>query len=183
MKNTSKKILYIHGFASSFKPNSEKILGLKRLGEVLGVNLDYTESPGVVFRKIEAVVQREHVDVLAGTSLGGYWSAKVGTALKLPFVAMNPAIEPGKTLRKYIGRGETYFGESYYLKEITVDAYEDFPLSGNGLILLDLEDDVLNAHHTKKVLNDDYPVICFEGGSHRFEHIDEAISDIDDFIK
>ncbi|NCP84739.1 MAG: hypothetical protein GW823_07555 [Bacteroidetes bacterium] len=59
--------------------------------------------------------------------------------------------------------------------ESTVDAYGTFAEGGHGLILLDLEDEVLDSRKTKEQLEKKYGVVTFEGGNHRFTHLKESL--------
>lgn len=100
---TEEFLLYIHGFGSRFKPDSDKMKALEKVLPVIGLNLDYSSDFETISSQIYSVILNFDVMLIAGTSLGGYWAAKKGADAGIPFVAMNPAIEPKKTLRKYIG--------------------------------------------------------------------------------
>ncbi len=41
--------------------------------------------------------------VLMGTSLGGFWARKLGHELGKPWIALNPAVQPSQSLRRYLG--------------------------------------------------------------------------------
>lgn len=175
-------ILYIHGFASRFDPHSSKIVALEKLGSVGGIDLDYTEPVENIFAELEQEISEGEYDLLVGTSLGGYWAAKTGTELGLPFVAVNPSIAPKDNLWEYVGHGVTHFGTEYDLGVDVIRGYEDFPTEGFGLILLDAGDDVIDSTATANALYDSYYVVTYPGGSHRFEHMEEAVEEIDTFI-
>jgi predicted esterase YcpF (UPF0227 family) len=180
MKDQS-NILYIHGFASQFDPQSGKNRMLAEMGDLYGVNLDYTRPHHEVKQRLRYAISEHDIDVVVGTSLGGYWAGVMGGE-GLPFIALNPAINPKETLRKYIGDGETYFGEPYHLAEEVLEDYQPFPLEGWGLILLDEGDEVLDSQQTKQLLDDHYHVIMYPGGTHRFAHIEEAQNEIRKFL-
>ena len=46
---------------------------------------------------------------------------------------------------------------------------------GSGLILLDKGDELFRWSNTVKALGDYFPLECFEGGSHRFDHMGDAL--------
>lgn len=50
-----------------------------------------------------------------------------------------------------------------------------FRMDGRGTIVLDLADEVLSAQDTLSFVRGRLPVVAFEGGSHRFEHMAELI--------
>ena len=174
-------ILYVHGFGSQFDETSNKIQSLKDLGTVFGVNIDYTRPKHELSEELCLVAIELGIDLLVGTSMGGYMVAAVGDKLGVPFVAINPAIKPGESLKKYLGTHRTYFGEAYTLTEATIRTFDAIETTGCGLILLDKGDDVISYQDTKLLLDEHYSVKVFEGGSHRFEHMSESITLIDDF--
>ena len=102
------KILYIHGFGSYYHPSKSKIQTLQRLGDVIGVNLDYCEGFEPSYEKVCEVVSS--CDLIVGTSMGGYMASHVGTAYGIPFVALNPAVNPRDSLLKHVGSFVDYGG-------------------------------------------------------------------------
>lgn len=175
-------VVYLHGFASCWNPEAQKIQHLSRWAEVNGFDLDY----GLGAKKIVdlAMPQLEvfKPDLLIGCSMGGWLAAELGNATAIPFVALNPCIEPSHTLKKHTGRGVDHQGRSYNLLTEAVQSYTAFNRQGRGLILLDAGDDVLSAEYTKQQLHPHFPVTVFAGGSHRFEHIPEAIPVIESWF-
>lgn len=175
-------ILYIHGFGSRFDPQSDKVKALSCLGNVKGITVDYTTMPSLIEKQLMSACTDFQVDLIVGTSLGGYWANRIGVQIGVPFVSINPAISPNSTLQKYIGCGQTYYGDNYELTSKTVDAYADFSAQGCGLILLDMADELLDSVATKNRLKDKFKVHCFDGGTHRFSHMNEAIPIIEEFV-
>lgn len=45
------KIFYIHGFASRFDPEADKVMALSQIGNVSGGNYDYTRPFSEVFNQ------------------------------------------------------------------------------------------------------------------------------------
>lgn len=170
------KILYVHGFGSKFDPNNEKVVALSKLGEVVGVDVDYTLGSFAATRTVLTAAVDHKVDMIVGTSMGGYMAAKVGAACGVPFVAINPAIAPAHTLQKYIGEGVDHTGRSYYLSKETAASYPDMVTTGAGLVLLDMDDEVLDSQLTMRYLDSAFKIATFGGGNHRFAHMDEALS-------
>ena len=177
------RILYCHGFASSFDPSTEKVTKLSALGQVRGFDIDYTQPAYQLIEHARALFDPAQVDVIVGTSMGGWLAAALGSRLALPFVAINPSIMPAQTLRKYIGTGMDYQQRPYTLTEAVVDTYPPIARKGRGLILLDEDDEVIDAQVTYNALSAHYPVHCFPGGHHRFAHMTEALPLIVDFLQ
>ena len=175
------KVFYLHGFASNFDPNSEKAQALAALGPVAGVDIDYTRDPADLLRLAGDAAAEAAPDVLVGTSMGGWLSSHLGTALRLPFVAVNPALNPADSLRKYIGEFVDYTGVKRVAEEGLIARFEPFKLGGRGLVLLDEGDEVIDHRRTVETLSGHFPIKVFPGGNHRFTHMEEALADIRDF--
>lgn len=177
------KIFYCHGFASQFDLNSSKLEILSRLGSIEGQNIDYTNpAEEVVQYCVDAVIKAD-IDLLVGTSMGGWLASIVGARIGIPFVAINPAIDPSQALKKHLGTGLDFQGERYRLTDSVVDSYGPLATNGCGLILLDQEDDVIDWRVTHDLLREHYSVVSFPGGSHRFEHLEEALPLIEAFLE
>lgn len=176
-------ILYVHGFGSKFDPDSEKVNALKQLGVVHGIELDYTQGAITVLEQTKHAVLEQEIDLLVGTSMGGWCVSEVGSVSRIPFVAINPCIYPRKMLQKYIGENIDHYGRGYVFTEETCASFTNFALDGNGLILLDSGDEVINANETAKALSGVYRTHMFMGGNHRFAHMQESLSVINRFYK
>lgn len=175
------KILYIHGFGSAFDPTHEKVKLLETLGTVYGVDVDYCKGFDHSFETVRHAVTVNEIDLLVGTSMGGYMSACVGAELGIPFVALNPAVEPSKSLLRWIGAFTSYIGKEQYLSENTAASYPDIAKDGCGLVIVESADEVIDPTHTETVLRDVYRVERFMGGSHRFTHTERALPLIKEF--
>lgn len=79
------------------------------------------------------------------------------------------------TLSKYIGSHVDHYGRPFTLDQTTVDEYPDFLPSSNGMVLLDMGDELIDSFATLKAIGHQMTVHTFAGGSHRFPHIDEAL--------
>ncbi len=86
------KIFYIHGFASQFDLNSEKVKKLAHLGVIEGKTWDYTKPHIVIKDKMVKEVLKGEYGLIIGSSLGGYWASQMGSTYGIPFIAINPAI-------------------------------------------------------------------------------------------
>lgn len=176
-------ILYVHGFGSRYDQTNEKVLALAELGEVHGINIDYSLRPKQIYNMLNDVITENDIDLIVGTSFGGFWAAEIGSSLGIPFVAINPVIRPSIQMTNRIGSGTTYYGEPYTITNETATSYPNtISTNGAGLILLDEADDVLPAEPTIDMLDSCYEVITFEGGNHRFTHMSESIEHIQRFI-
>lgn len=181
--------IYIHGFNSKGDPNSQKLKALGKLGDTMTIDYNSFSSFGSIHSKLSKDIEQiylsseDHFVVLVGTSLGGYWASVTGKKLGIPAVLINPVIQPQQILKKHIGMELENFkdGQPNTLTEDVPASYPDAPKAGMFLILLDEGDDVLDSAKTESWFTKN-PVITFEGGSHRFEHIREALSEINKFV-
>lgn len=176
------KIYYCNGFASQFDPCSEKLRILSNLGEINGHDIDYTLPADVVVKQCIDKLMGCDIDIIVGTSMGGWLAAAVGSSAGIPFVAINPAINPSRTLIRHVGKGVDYQGNEYQLTASVVNSYGPLARDGCGLILLDEGDDVFDWHETYVAYHETYSIYSFPGGSHRFEHMKESLQLIEKFF-
>jgi predicted esterase YcpF (UPF0227 family) len=175
------KILYVHGFGSHYDPEHEKIKLLETLGTVVGVDVDYCKGFRRAFEMVLESALSQKVDLIVGTSMGGFMAAHVGAETGTPFVALNPATQPSKTLQKWVGTFTDYAGNDRTLTKDCVDNYPDIIQEGSGLVIVETADEIINAYNTAALLNGVYQVEVFGGGSHRFTHMKNALPVIQEF--
>ncbi|MBA6412369.1 hypothetical protein H2508_04515 [Parahaliea sp. F7430] len=168
-------ILYLHGYASNFDPSSVKVQALEKIGTVSGINIDYTEGPKVAIEAAKQACQEQCIDLVVGTSMGGWLASHCGQNCSIPFVALNPAVEPAKSLTKYIGQSIDYTGTAYTIDAETVASYPPFATEGLGLVICEEGDEVIDASATAAALKPHYDVLLVPGGSHRFESLDSQL--------
>jgi predicted esterase YcpF (UPF0227 family) len=168
-------ILYVHGFGSQYDPTQDKIQMLETIGTVSGITIDYCKGFDVVLQLITDAVQSQKIDLIIGTSMGGYMAAHVGSRVGIPFVSLNPAIAPSTTLQRWIGNFTDYAGNDRCLTETGVASYPNFPETGCGLVIVESSDEVISASLTRQTLDQVFHVETFAGGSHRFTHIERAL--------
>lgn len=175
-------ILYLHGFGSEYNSASPKTKMLEKFGSVSGVNIDYTRGFTYVYELVSGICLREDIDLLVGTSMGGYTASHVGARLGIPFVALNPAVTPNVALHKYTGTDITdYTGRKYTLTSNVVDAYPEINTDGCGCVIVELGDEIIPALQTQWRLDSVYEVHVLPGGSHRFTDLKTASKIIGEF--
>lgn len=102
-----KMIVYFHGYGSS--PNSDKVSRLKQEEDfnVYAFNIDI--DPEVATKQLTENIDMALMEdlhrpeelVFVGTSLGGWWAARMASLYKCKAVIINPSINPGVSLEKY----------------------------------------------------------------------------------
>lgn len=174
-------ILYVHGFGSSVDPGSDKRVALAKIADVDAVAPDYVSPYEDVLAVVEPFLGK--ADLLLGTSMGGFLVSRLSELTGKPFVAINPVLAPQHTLSKYIGTHKDHTGRTFTLSSQTLSTYPDFlPSADKGMVLLDIEDELLDSRATEVRLGEIMPVHSFPGGSHRFSHMEEALPLIQRFM-
>jgi len=177
------KILYVHGFGSRFDPEHEKVKQLEQLGKVYGVDVEFCKGYENVFKTVSWSVEEHEIDLIIGTSMGGYIAAFVSEKYDIPFVAFNPITQPSKTLERWLGSFTDREGRDHYLSDNIVEKYPDMSMEGNGIVISEMGDDIVSAHKTESIVEDSYEFHKFTGGSHCFDHIEKAVPLIQNFLK
>jgi len=177
------KILFLHGFSSCGKGNKSKMLKAY-FGEsgVIALNLPY--SPYEAIEKLEKLIKSEKIDLLVGSSLGGFYATYLAEKHRLKAVLLNPSTQPWKTLSPYVGMqkrfcdSEPFKFKKSYLKEMK--KLKVLPNKGRYLVLLQSDDELLDYTKAQSLYNIHHVVIEY-GGNHRFENIDSYMSMIRKF--
>jgi predicted esterase YcpF (UPF0227 family) len=169
------KLLYLHGFGSHYNPTHDKIIALETIGTVCGIDIDYCKGYEFVFEKVQSTVSIHDIDVIVGTCMGGYMAAQVGAAIDVPFVSVNPIVAPNIWLQQWVGAFSDCDNNTKILPDNTVAGYPDITTEGNGLVLLDSNDEIVNAKETFRLLEDTFNVKMFAGGNHCFAHMEHAL--------
>lgn len=188
-------IIYLHGFNSAYDPTSEKIKSLEKIENVVGITYDtfadFSETYSDLSERVREIVVANRVEqtTLVGTSLGGYYTSLIGTRFGLPSVLINPAIDPSKSLRRYLGNVENNrkTGISGCLSESVVSSYRPLvpeEITNPTLVLLSANDPILSAEETTALFvgHTNSAVHKFDSDSHRFDKTDDALELISQFI-
>lgn len=154
MKNV---IFYFHGYNSS--PQSDKVQRLKAAGDVYAFDINVDPRISIPFLErelISALAGHIHEDVkiiFVGTSLGGWYAAKLGQAFGVDqIILINPAIDPKVSL--------PVLGVSAEI----ADQYDRLIFSENQNVFIGLQDELLDFSGV-----DFYPAtVEYMEGDHRF---------------
>ena len=180
-------ILYIHGFGSC--GDSVKSRTLKsRFGErdVLAPDLPVDPHMAIVF--LEELIEEHDVDLLIGSSLGGYYAAYLADRYGIKSVLVNPSTRPYETLAAYVGEnsrwcdGATFEWKSGYVEALKRYEVKQEKASLQRLVLLQSGDEVLDYRLAAQNYSA-YEVLIEEGGNHRFENLDAYLGRIEAFYR
>ena len=182
------KVIYIHGFNSA--GYGDKVSKLKEhFGEenVLSINLPYNPEKAIsLLEYLIRNLKNEEPLLLVGTSLGGAYTLYLSYKFDVPGVIINPSVKPSEDLKSEVGKQknyktdeEYYFKEEYlnFLKKIEIPIQELQKIKDKLYIYLDEGDELLDSRKTAEYFKGFY-VKMFEGGNHRFQHMDELLEDL-----
>ena len=170
------KIAYIHGFNCAAKM-SEKTGILNQLGNLCLFEYENEDYPMDIYRSLQEQIQNFEPDIIVGTSLGGYWAGRMAYANGLMAVMINPSVEPHQGLLELVGDHVNYVNaKEYTLTQDVVESYDSLTqYDPFGVVLLDQNDEIINAETTKEQLEDMFSIVTFEGGCHQFDHMEQSL--------
>ena len=123
-----KKILYVHGFASSGASGTAKNLRIL-LPNATVISPDLPVSPLAAMKLLHEICDTEKPDLIIGTSMGGFYAEQL---YGFDRILVNPAFQIGDTLKKLHGMGKQKWlnarqdGETeFWITQDTVDEFKD----------------------------------------------------------
>jgi len=174
-------IIYIHGFNSSGQlGKAQEVAEISPEEQVIAPDLPWQPEKAIAL--LEQLIQT-HLDeqiLLIGSSLGGYYAQYLGWRFGYLVVLINPALDPFPLLLGCVGEQTNYYtGEVYHLTEEALFSLRRFAVAPADmkapvLVLLDKGDELIDYRIAEQAYRDFGTVKCFEGGSHRFEHLQDA---------
>ena len=193
-----KAIIYLHGFNSASLDLEGKLLIRKEKLLLLQTFCSHKDilfyTPNVDYRDFENIVEamlsqwRQYSDqghdvLFMGSSMGGFASEYLAMKTDCKAIMINPALCPSELLPQFIGVNENFeTGQPYHWDRNHCDQYlayeqeiENCNRSIDRTILLDMADELLDAEKTLAKYRETAHVVAYEGGSHSFEHIKEAL--------
>ena len=184
-------ILYLHGLNSG--SGSAKAAVLRRAlqpVEVLSPGYPAHLAAEAVRVLSDALAQaltkasgRGEPVVLVGSSMGGFYGQYLAQRFPVEHLVMiNPALRPWELLKQVVGwQVNEAQGERYYLSREMVAAtrrydLEDVSDAAPTTLLLDQGDELIDWHIAESIYAGRAEIHAFPGGSHAFDHMDEAVA-------
>jgi len=195
-------IIYLHGFNSAsvdlsgnLLKTKQKLLVLDRFCQENQIkfctpNVDYRDFKQLIAGLTELYVslQAEGAVVLfMGSSMGGFTSEYMAMKTHSKAIMINPAISPSELLLQFVGVTANYeIDQPYHWTEQHCQQYQSYENelkkdSGDSIdrtILVDMADELIDSSLTIDKYKSIANVVSFAGGSHSFEHIEQALSTI-----
>ncbi|QKI89156.1 YqiA/YcfP family alpha/beta fold hydrolase [Thiomicrorhabdus xiamenensis] len=194
------KTLYLHGFLSSgnsYKAQWFKKRNIQNSAHPLGEMFCPTYSQQSLadgLKSIDTTLarwQKQNSRIcLIGSSLGGYLVQYYAHKYAIPYIMINPALNPLSLFDDYLGQHTNpYTGEIIEVNEAFFSVLADLQVSQlnpeiPSLLLADKADEVVDipfALQRYKALPNAKSIL-FPGGDHTFQHLPEAWEEIKLFI-
>jgi hypothetical protein len=194
-------IVYLHGFNSGGNANKARWLR-EHLRPLMLLSPTYephhARQSARELRKYVARLVRENPQdrklMFIGSSLGGFWAQYLASQkwgrdqgpgpVSVKLVLINPSIRPDITLARHTGRypNEATGGETVLTAD-DVAALRDYRVEPchptvPTLLLLDEADEILDYREAVAAYQGCGKTIVYPGGSHRFDHLPEALPEI-----
>ncbi len=202
---TKKAIIYLHGFNSASLDVHGELLVSK---DKLQVMHDFCTqhdivffTPNVDYRDFKTIVEdmlfewnqfldRGYDVVFMGSSMGGFSSEYLALKTGCCAIMINPALSPSSLLPQFVGVEANYeTGQPYQWQQSHCEQYipyeQELAASEQSIkrtLLLDMADELIDAQMTLEKYRDRARVETFQGGSHSFEHMREALSMVEQVV-
>ncbi len=120
------KILYIHGLSSSGSSGTADRLRRFMPNDII-FSPDLPIEPQEALTILKVLVEREHIDLVIGTSMGGMFAQKLRGVKK---ILVNPSFHVSRSMRTKLGMNEFFSprtdGATHYeITEELCDRYEE----------------------------------------------------------
>jgi len=185
-------IVYLHGFSSAAASRKANYLKQQLQGYEFYVPDYLSHRPREAIRFLTNYLTRllekspHQKLMLIGSSLGGYYAQYLGATINSVgrVVLINPALQAQQLLAPYLGEhtnmvtGETFEFTSNDLEELGLFEVADMEKLSKTLVLLDQGDEVIDYHFAAHRYQEIGHVVVYPGGSHWFDHLDEALPQI-----
>ena len=148
-------ILNLHGCNGT--PENAAFAALQAIGctNVTSPAIDYeADPPETILDRLRKIIREEHIGLLIGTSLGGFFAAVLSAELRLPVILVNPFLTPFLTFPEYVQGYMAAFGTlSKIYKELVS-------------CIVGEEDEVLGDHQFTRDLLENERFRSIPGGQH-----------------
>lgn len=187
-------IVYLHGLNSAGSSHKASVLR-ERLASIEVVSPSYpvqsaAEAVASLSDQLRPLLEgagKDRPRLLVGSSMGGFYGAWLGRRLGFDhFVMINPALRPWELLQQVEGwQYNQAKDERYYLSAEMVAATQAFASEPSQIglpvtLLHDKGDELIDYRQAVAAYEGVAHIRLFEGGSHAFDHMDEAVDIIGD---
>jgi len=183
-------IVYLHGLSSAGSSHKARVLRerLRPLPLFSPTYPAHLAQPAVevlgreLAHRTEQAVSDAQPLVVVGSSMGGFYGQYLARHYPIDHLVMiNPALRPWELLKQVVGwHYNQPLDERYFLSTEMVEATRAFAVERvcDGVpttLLLDQGDELIDWQLAAAIYRDCGQLHCFEGGSHAFDHLDQAV--------
>ena len=156
----NKIIIYCHGYGSSKESSKVHLLSQAKDAQCIAFDIDIDPMISVprLKQQISDCLCRypNAKPVIVGTSLGGWYAAKMAAIFKCRSVIFNPSINPKTSLLKY------------GISQVICDHYENFEFNQDATYFIALDDHVIDHANLLSTLSARGHIPIRATGGHRF---------------
>lgn len=178
-------ILFIHGFASCGLGDKSRLL-IEHFGRDALLTPDLPHEPVAAVDALEAICATQPVDLLVGSSMGGFYATCLNRRQTRPAVLINPVVRPADLFAACTGPHRRWCDDQVFdltdahvaqMRELERDRLRP---DERYLVLLQSGDEVLNYRLAADYYRDFDVDITF-GGNHRFVNLRDYLPKIEAF--
>lgn len=177
------KILYIHGFKSTGNALKAQILK-KKFETVLSPTMPVSPKEAILF--LEEIVQKNKIDLIIGSSLGGFYAFALHKKFRTKTLLINPSLKAWESLKNQIGIHQRFVSDDTFewktehneeLQQIASEI-EHLPINKSKLNFFISNDDELLDHSQIPILFENSNIQFFDKAGHQFTAFTRTIKDI-----
>lgn len=184
-------LLYLHGFCSSPKTTKAKLT--QTYWENSGVQV-YAPNLNMEPNRVDALLrswaqehQNDHWAVI-GSSLGGFYAARLAKRWGRPAILLNPCIDPWELLPRYLGVQEADDGQKlevslHYIDDLLAlhDRYSTHLPPEQHLLILGDQDELLDPQKAVRWYGTE-SLLWSYGDFHRLENYEAFLPKIEKYL-
>ena len=99
-------ILNIHGYKGT--PHNAAYSALRSVEKnIISPEIDYdTEQPDAILNRLSDICADKNIDIIVGTSLGGFYASLISDKIHNPLLLVNPCLQPQQVIPAYGYKGD-----------------------------------------------------------------------------
>lgn len=181
------RILYLHGLNSA--GTAGKAITLREsLTPIPVISPTYPahrpkQAVAELSQLLEELVSKEPELVIVGSSMGGFYGQYLARQFPIArLMIINPALKPWELLHQREGEQQNFVtGEHYILTAEDIEQTRCYEITAvnDGIpttLFLDKGDETIDYRVAADMYHDSGELLIFEGGDHRFQHMQEVIT-------
>lgn len=186
-------ILYLHGLNSA--GTAGKAVTLQQAFKPLTVLTPTypAYSPHQAIKQLMELmgeVTKPEQLIIIGSSMGGFYGQYLARQFPIKrLIMINPALHPWLLLKNAVGPQQNFVtGACYRLTHEHIEATRQYRIErvDDGVattLFLDKEDETIDYRVAAEIYQATAELCIFEGGDHRFQHMQEAIEIIGQYVE